>query len=126
MLANCWAVRKVSFMIVGASAARIVRSKNESQGHAAIAMHGTHICHVTRSPAVNAPGVGLVLVTGIVFFQQACDLKQVLLYNLTLTEPPVEPVRLAFYSHHAKTLIGRVAARVSRNDDLVSDLQRLS
>jgi hypothetical protein len=39
--------------MVGAKAPSIVRWKNDNHEHAAIAIHGTHICHVTaRSPAV--------------------------------------------------------------------------
>src|SRR6266571_9173010 len=51
MLANCCAVIPVSFRMVGARAARIVRWKKESHEHAAMARHGTHICHVTDGPA---------------------------------------------------------------------------
>src|SRR5947209_3661430 len=47
MLANCCAVSPVSLSIVGARAPSMVRWKNESHEHAAIARHGTHICQVT-------------------------------------------------------------------------------
>src|SRR5215468_5702134 len=52
ILANCCAVSPVSWRMVGASAANIVRWKNESQEHAAIAIQGTHICQVTARSAV--------------------------------------------------------------------------
>jgi hypothetical protein len=59
--------------MVGAIAASIVRWKNDSHEHAAIAIHGTHICQVTAEAAVtvfagftpvvvliNSPTVGAV------------------------------------------------------------------
>src|SRR5215510_9820993 len=53
ILANSCAVSPVSLRMVGANAASIVRWKNDNHEQAAIAIHGTHICHVTaRSPAV--------------------------------------------------------------------------
>src|SRR5262249_20586655 len=54
MLANCCAVSPVSLRIVGARAPSIVRWKNDNHEHAAMAIHGTHICHVTaRSTLVS-------------------------------------------------------------------------
>src|SRR5437867_9186168 len=69
MLANCCAVSPVSFRMVGASAASMVRWKNESHEHAAIAKHGTHICQVTaaRSAAVGAVTVFTPVVVDINF-----------------------------------------------------------
>src|SRR2546422_11577158 len=54
MLANCCAVNPVSPRMVGASAASMVRWKNESHEHAAIAKHGTHICQVTAARSAVA------------------------------------------------------------------------
>src|SRR5438093_17390 len=67
MLANCCAVNPVSFRMVGASAASMVRWKNESHEHAAIAKHGTHICQVTaaRSAVVVAVTVFTPVVVDI-------------------------------------------------------------
>src|SRR5215510_13012763 len=54
ILANSCAVSPVSLRMVGARAPSIVRWKNDNHEHAAMAIHGTHICHVTaRSPAVS-------------------------------------------------------------------------
>src|SRR4030095_8740997 len=54
ILANCCALSPVSVRMVGARAPSIVRWKNDNHEHAAMAIHGTHICHVTaRSPAVS-------------------------------------------------------------------------
>src|SRR6266566_5107981 len=65
MLANCCAVSPVSFRMVGARAARIVRWKKESHEHAAMAKHGTHICHVTDGP-VAAAAVAVTVFTPVV------------------------------------------------------------
>src|SRR5215471_8235173 len=52
ILANCCAVSPVSLRMVGARAPSIVRWKNDNHEHAAMAIHGTHICHVTARSAV--------------------------------------------------------------------------
>src|SRR5207244_13598810 len=65
MLANCCAVSPVSFRMVGARAAKIVRWKKESHEHAAMAKHGTPICHVTDGPAAAA-AVAVTVFTPVV------------------------------------------------------------
>src|SRR5262245_1744861 len=57
MLANCCALIPVSLRIVGASAARMVRWKKDNHEHAAIAIHGTHMCQVARSTGATSGAV---------------------------------------------------------------------
>src|SRR2546425_7384540 len=63
MLANCCADIPVSLRMVGASTPSIARWKNESQEHAAMARHGTHICQVT---AESVAVVAAVVLTRVV------------------------------------------------------------
>src|SRR5438874_13353825 len=58
MLANCCALSPVSLSMVGAKAPNMVRWKNESHEHAAIARHGTHICQVTAPSEAGPAAVG--------------------------------------------------------------------
>ena len=68
MLANCCADIPVSLRMVGASTPSIARWKNESQEHAAMARHGTHICQVTDwSAGTAAVAVLTFVVVDIVF-----------------------------------------------------------
>src|SRR5437867_9057560 len=65
MLANSCADIPVALRIVGASTPSMARWKNESQEHAAIARHGTHICQVTAESAIVAAVVFTLVVVDI-------------------------------------------------------------